>query len=188
MSQSPPEGLLERVRAEYLEMPGLRLSIDQLQRLCGVEPTLCQLVLDMLVDAKFLSLKVRRCLREVDGRRGSPSTRSEGGPATRLRAAAAVPCVLRQSSEDEAEPLRLTHELDERPACNRVVAVQKSRIGMPANSHRRRDVICRTAILPLLFGAVPLVPHSASAEANTTRSTLDSGLRASSFATRLSRW
>jgi hypothetical protein len=57
MSQSPPEGLLERVRAEYLEMPGLRLSIDHLQRLCGVEPTLCQLVLDTLVDAKFLCLK-----------------------------------------------------------------------------------------------------------------------------------
>jgi hypothetical protein len=37
-----------------MEMPGLRLTLAQVQRLCGVEPTLCQQVLDMLVDAKFL--------------------------------------------------------------------------------------------------------------------------------------
>ncbi len=57
MSVSVPEQLLERLRAEYLEMPGLRLTAAQIQRLCGVEPTLCQLVLDLMVDAKFLCLK-----------------------------------------------------------------------------------------------------------------------------------
>ena len=57
MSEPPPDRLLERIRAEYLEMPGLRLTSEQLQRLCGVERTLCQLVLDSLVDAKFLCLK-----------------------------------------------------------------------------------------------------------------------------------
>ena len=57
MSASPPEGLLERIRAEYREMPGLCLTSEQIQRLCGVEPTLCQLVLDLLVDAKFLYVK-----------------------------------------------------------------------------------------------------------------------------------
>jgi hypothetical protein len=57
MSVSAPAGLLERIRAEYLEMPGLCLTSEQMQRLCGVEHTLCQLVLDSLVDAKFLCLK-----------------------------------------------------------------------------------------------------------------------------------
>ena len=57
MSASPLPQLLERIRAEYLEMPGLRLTLEQMQRLCGVEPSLCQLVLDALVDAKFLSVR-----------------------------------------------------------------------------------------------------------------------------------
>jgi len=49
--------LLKRIRAEYLEMPGLRLKLEQAQRLCGVERTACQRVLDMLVDMKFLCVK-----------------------------------------------------------------------------------------------------------------------------------
>jgi hypothetical protein len=35
-------------------MPGLRLNLEQAQRLCDVERTLCQWVLDSLVEAKFL--------------------------------------------------------------------------------------------------------------------------------------
>lgn len=49
--------MLDRIRAEYLEMPGLRLTIEQAQRLCGVDATLCKAVLDALVDAKFLCVK-----------------------------------------------------------------------------------------------------------------------------------
>ena len=45
---------LERLRAEFLEMPGLRLTVAQAQRLCGVEPEMCQAILDALVDARFL--------------------------------------------------------------------------------------------------------------------------------------
>jgi hypothetical protein len=45
---------IERVRAEFLEMPGLRLTVAQTQRLCGVDATLCQNVLDALVDVNFL--------------------------------------------------------------------------------------------------------------------------------------
>jgi DNA-binding IclR family transcriptional regulator len=48
---------LERLRAEFLEMPGLRLTLEQVQRLCGVEPTMCQAILDAMVDAKFLRRK-----------------------------------------------------------------------------------------------------------------------------------
>jgi hypothetical protein len=51
------EPTLERLRGEFLEMPGLRLTVAQAQRLCGVEPLVCKAVLDALVDAKFLCVK-----------------------------------------------------------------------------------------------------------------------------------
>jgi hypothetical protein len=53
----PHNALLRRVRAEYLEMPGLRLTLEQAQRLCGVERVLCQAILDALVNARFLCIK-----------------------------------------------------------------------------------------------------------------------------------
>jgi hypothetical protein len=52
---------VERVRAHYLEMPGQRLRAGQLQRLCGIEPAICDMVLDALVGERFLCL-------EPDGR------------------------------------------------------------------------------------------------------------------------
>ena len=44
-----------RIRAEYLEMPGLSLTPEQVQRLCGVTRTVCQCVLQALVESGFLS-------------------------------------------------------------------------------------------------------------------------------------
>jgi hypothetical protein len=49
--------VIQRVRAEYLEMPGLRLRAEQVQRLCGIDPATCQTVLDALVNAMFLCVK-----------------------------------------------------------------------------------------------------------------------------------
>jgi hypothetical protein len=46
--------MLERIRAEYLEMPGMRLTAEQVQRLCGVDASVCQVVMDTLVATKFL--------------------------------------------------------------------------------------------------------------------------------------
>jgi hypothetical protein len=58
VTASPPDPqLLERIRGEYLEMPGLRLRAEQLQRLCGVERAMCKMVLDALVETKFLRMK-----------------------------------------------------------------------------------------------------------------------------------
>jgi len=48
--------VVNRLRAEYLEMPGLRLKQDQVERLCGVERTICKAVLDALVAERFLSV------------------------------------------------------------------------------------------------------------------------------------
>lgn len=101
----PHDTLLKRIRAEFLEMPGLRLTLEQTQRLCGVDRALCEHGLSMLVDMKFLCIKpngmyarltdgtdpsaprqtaVREVLREAaasrDGATRSPS--SAGIPAT----------------------------------------------------------------------------------------------------------
>ena len=60
---------LQRLRGEYLEMPGMRLTADQVQRLCGIEPVTCQAVLRALVDSKFLCVKVDGSYaRSTDGR------------------------------------------------------------------------------------------------------------------------
>ena len=48
------QDVLTRLRAEFLEMPGLRLKSEQVQRLCGVERTLCQMMLAALVNEGFL--------------------------------------------------------------------------------------------------------------------------------------
>ena len=54
MNTSPHLQILERIRAEYLEMPGMRLKVEQVQRLFGVDPSVCRTVLDSLVECKFL--------------------------------------------------------------------------------------------------------------------------------------
>jgi hypothetical protein len=55
--ESADPSLVDRLRAEYLEMPGMSLTLDQVGRLCGIEPATCKLVIDALVEAKFLSWK-----------------------------------------------------------------------------------------------------------------------------------
>jgi hypothetical protein len=46
--------VLRRVQGEYIEMPGLRLTIAQAQRLWGLDRAVCDALLGALVDAKFL--------------------------------------------------------------------------------------------------------------------------------------
>jgi hypothetical protein len=57
----------QRIRAEYLEMPGLHLTAEQARRLCGVEQALCQQVLDTLVEMNFLSLTPNGTYARVTG-------------------------------------------------------------------------------------------------------------------------
>jgi hypothetical protein len=47
--------ILQRIRSEYLEMPGLTLKPEQVQRLCGVDSVSCESVLETLVETGFLS-------------------------------------------------------------------------------------------------------------------------------------
>jgi hypothetical protein len=50
------DALLQRVYGEFLEMPGLRLTCQQAQRLWALDESACSAVLEFLVDAKFLCL------------------------------------------------------------------------------------------------------------------------------------
>ena len=72
------------IRGEFLEIPGLRLTSDQIQRLWGLHRDVCAAVLESLLHQRFLQLT-------ADGHyvRGSPvgtrhdSPQSETPVATR---------------------------------------------------------------------------------------------------------
>lgn len=53
-AQQQPLDVLQRVQGEYIEMPGLRLTPAQAQRLWGLDRAACDALLGALVDAKFL--------------------------------------------------------------------------------------------------------------------------------------
>jgi hypothetical protein len=53
-SRSAHQLMVQRVRAEFAEMPGMRLTSPQLERLCGVPHEACRIVLDALVASGFL--------------------------------------------------------------------------------------------------------------------------------------
>ena len=55
MSKNLPD-VLRRIRAEYLEMPGLSLTAPQIQRLCGIDGGVCRIAIDALVSTGFLSM------------------------------------------------------------------------------------------------------------------------------------
>ena len=48
------EPTLRRVQGEFLEMPGLRLTMPQARRLWGLDTPACEALLRALVDANFL--------------------------------------------------------------------------------------------------------------------------------------
>jgi hypothetical protein len=52
--QHATDEVLRRVQGEYLEMPGLRLTEAQAQRLWGLDAASCTALLGALVDSKFL--------------------------------------------------------------------------------------------------------------------------------------
>jgi hypothetical protein len=56
--EEPIRGIQEvvrRIRGEFLEMPGLRLTPQQARRLWRLDETACEAVLGALVDARFLA-------------------------------------------------------------------------------------------------------------------------------------
>jgi hypothetical protein len=72
--------LLNRIRAEYLEMPGLRVTLEQAQRLFGLDWTLCKAAFDLLVTEDFLRVSPRGLYaRATDG--GVSGSRRVGAAA-----------------------------------------------------------------------------------------------------------
>jgi hypothetical protein len=63
------DDVLQRIQGEFVEMPGLRLTAAQAQRLWGLDRKLCDELLHVLMDAKFLSQT-----------RDGSFVRMEGGP------------------------------------------------------------------------------------------------------------
>jgi hypothetical protein len=48
------EHMLRRIQGEFLEMPGLRLTCRQAQRLWNLDEVICEALLAALVDVRFL--------------------------------------------------------------------------------------------------------------------------------------
>ena len=48
------EAIIGRIRSEFIEMPGLCLSLPQAQRLWGLDKDECQRVIDALISDAFL--------------------------------------------------------------------------------------------------------------------------------------
>ena len=61
--------VLQRIQGEFVEMPGLRLTAAQAQRLWGLERDICDALLGALVDAKFLSQTRDGAFIRMDGAR-----------------------------------------------------------------------------------------------------------------------
>ena len=76
------EDVLQRIQGEFLEMPGLRLTAPQAQRLWGLERDTCDALLRALVDAKFLAQTRDGAFVRLDGARPAPVTFSRHAPRT----------------------------------------------------------------------------------------------------------
>ena len=63
------EDVLQRIQGEYVEMPGLRLTAAQAQRLWGLQRDVCDALLGALVDAKFLAQTRDGAFIRMDGAR-----------------------------------------------------------------------------------------------------------------------
>jgi hypothetical protein len=50
-----PDALLHRIRGEFVEMPGLHLTLQQAARLWHLDATLVMSLLAVLVEARFLA-------------------------------------------------------------------------------------------------------------------------------------
>ena len=71
--------LVNRIRMEYLEMPGLALTSGQARRLWNLDPALCDAVLSTLVREEFLSeTRNGAFLRRNDGGRRPSAAASPG--------------------------------------------------------------------------------------------------------------
>jgi hypothetical protein len=61
------EAVLRRIRAEFVEMPGLRLTPAQATRLWGLEGDACHTIINALVASSFLRWTATGAVARADG-------------------------------------------------------------------------------------------------------------------------
>jgi hypothetical protein len=66
-AHSAIEDILRRVQCEFLEMPGLRLTNAQAQRLWGLDARTCSVVVDKLIACRFLFRTRDGAVMRIDG-------------------------------------------------------------------------------------------------------------------------
>lgn len=76
---------VERVRADFNDMPGLELTLAQASRLWHLGIDDCRSVLDALVDAGFLAWGPQRSIRRREGAARAPRDGSPSGDAVPVR-------------------------------------------------------------------------------------------------------
>jgi hypothetical protein len=57
VTDRPGNESIERIRAEYLEMPGLCLTRRQMQRLCLLDANVCDAAVEQLLISGFLKCR-----------------------------------------------------------------------------------------------------------------------------------
>ena len=65
--QKVTPALLAQMRAEFLEMPGLHLTVRQAARLWNLDPVTCDVALRMLVEEHFLGRGRQGAFRRAEG-------------------------------------------------------------------------------------------------------------------------
>jgi hypothetical protein len=76
------EDVLQRIQGEFVEMPGLRLTPAQAQRLWGLDRDVCDALLGALVEARFLARTRDGAFVRVDGARPTPVGTTRQMPQT----------------------------------------------------------------------------------------------------------
>jgi Fic family protein len=71
--------VLQRIRGEYLEMPGLRLTVKQACRFWSLDEQTCARLLEQLVAAGFLARIGQDGYELSDGTRRRPAGRGTAG-------------------------------------------------------------------------------------------------------------
>ena len=69
MSPREVTAAVNRVRAEFVEMPGLRLTIRQASRLCGLDQAVCDRAVETLVHRDFLRWMAPGLVAKVENAR-----------------------------------------------------------------------------------------------------------------------
>ena len=67
MSPIHLKALTDRIRAEFVEMPGLHLTVQQAARLWGLEQPVCRQIVDILVASAFLRWTAAGAIVRADG-------------------------------------------------------------------------------------------------------------------------